>query len=453
MTHIACFILFNFAPMIHKIASYINKNKLFEKSNRLLLAVSGGGDSMALLNIILKLGYDCEVAHVNFQLRGDDSDADTALVEKVCAEHKLILHVKTVDTMAYAREHKQSMEMAAREIRYDFFAELMKERKLDYLVVAHHRNDVVETFFINLMRGTGLRGLSGIKAKTGNIVRPLLGISRADVENYLEENNLEYRTDKSNFDTEIKRNQIRHVMIPDFEAQKPGFTDIMQRTIERLRESELLANAYVQDWKLANVKQEGDVVFIDKSALYNSVSPSEILFQILNPLGFSVSIIDELVAKSDWRVGAFFESESYRLTIDRTHFIIDKKGENKSEYFIEKVEQFISIPIKMDFVFLKNNSDFKLEKRADIAFLDADKLTFPLVLRLWKNSDVFCPIGMKGKSKKLSDFFIDNKFSQNQKENTWLLCSGDDIVWVVGYRLDERYKVTDKTQSILMIAL
>ena len=439
--------------MIHKVVKYIDTHKLFQHDDKLLLAVSGGADSMAMLHLMLELGYSCEVAHVNFQLRGDESDADTALVEKVCASHNLVLHKKTIDTMSYAREHKQSMEMAAREIRYDFFAEIMSARNLDYLVVAHHRDDVVETFFINLMRGTGLRGLSGIKVKTGNIVRPLLEVSRADIENYIAENILEYRTDKSNFDTEIKRNHIRHVLLPDLEQQKLGFTYIMQRTITRLRESELLANAYVEDWKKANVTQQNDVLYIDQKALYDSVSPSEILFQIISPYGFSVAVIDELVSKSDWRVGAFFEANDYRLTVDRTHFIIDKIETERSEYIIENGNQVLDIPLIMSFSFLENDSSFKLEKRADIAFIDAEKLTFPLKLRLWQNSDTFCPIGMGGKSKKLSDFFIDNKFSQNQKENTWLLCSGDDIVWVIGYRLDERYKVVDDTKSILKIIL
>ncbi len=407
---------------------FIENHQLLKKEDRLLLAVSGGGDSMAMLDIMTEEGFYCEVAHVNFQLRGEHSLRDAALVRQVSEAKDLVFHYKSIDTMAYAEKHKISMEMAAREIRYDFFEEILKECQLDYVVVAHHRDDVVETFFINLMRGTGLRGLSGILPKKDKIVRPLLNVSHQDIINYLETRNLDYCTDESNFDTTILRNQIRHGIIPDFEEKKQGFSEIMQRTIARLRESEAVVSAYVEDWKTKNMNRQGDVLLLNKKALYTSVSPSEILFHILQPLGFPIAVIDEVAAQPLMRVGARFETGKYRLTIDRDSLIIDQKGKEKGEFLIAPFSQKLERPMRMELFFFEREESFELIKDHKIAYLDADKLTYPLTLRRWQEGDVFCPIGMAGKQKKVSDYFIDNKFSLPEKENAWLLCSGDNIV-------------------------
>lgn len=435
------------------IRQYITEHQLFDKETKLLLAVSGGGDSMAMLDILHAEGYYCEVAHVNFQLRGESSDADEALVSSVCEAKGLTLHTMTSDTRQYAQDNKMSIEMAAREIRYDFFDTLMNSHKLDCVVIAHHHNDVVETFFINLMRGTGLRGLSGISPKNGRVVRPLLSVSHHDLISYLEERQLDYCTDETNFDTTILRNEIRHKIIPDFEEKKQGFAEIMQRTVGRLRQSEAVVNAYVQDWKDKFIKEENDELLIPKGPLYDSVSPSEILFHLLQPKGFSIAVIDELASQSAMRVGARFETRKYRLTVDREYLIVDFKSISGKNYIIEKVSATLNEPIPMLISLVERTADFKLIKDAKVALLDADILTFPLTLRHWQEGDAFCPIGMGGKQKKVSDYFIDQKFSIPQKEKAWLLCSGDDIVWVVGHRLDERYKLTEKTRSILKITL
>ena len=432
---------------------YIAEHQLFDKDSRLLLALSGGGDSMALLHLLLDEGYHFEVAHVNFQLRGQASNDDEALVVKVCQEKGLKLHIHSVDTNSYAQQNKMSIEMAARDIRYDFFEGLMDQHKLDCVAVAHHRNDVVETFFINLMRGTGLRGLSGIAPRNGRVVRPLLSVSHQELITYLEDRNLDYCTDQSNFDTSILRNEIRHQVIPHFEEMKGGFTEIMQRTVGRLRESEAVVDAYVQDWISRYVKEENGELLIPMADLYAAVSPSEILFHILQPKGFSIAVIDELSSQNNKRVGARFEAAAYRLIVDRDKLMLGPKEVEDVSYFIDKDLSRVQEPVPMQLDVIDVDDDFQLIKDSKIALLDADRLTFPLTLRHWCEGDVFCPIGMGGKQKKVSDFFIDKKFSIPQKEKTWLLCSGADIVWIVGHRLDERYKYTKGTKSLLKITL
>lgn len=434
-----------------KLIESIKSQRLFSKMDKLLLAVSGGADSMAMLHLLVDEGYTCEVAHVNFQLRGEESDGDALLVERVASDLGLEFHLLSVDTLAYASEHKLSMEMAARTIRYDFFDDLLHHRSLDYVVVAHHKNDVVETFFINLMRGTGLRGLAGIEAKKGRVVRPLLYSSHQELLDYLVANNFEYRTDASNFDTTIKRNKLRQDLIPKFEVEKPGFNDIMLRTIGRLCESERIVNAFVKDWKSKHLEMKEDVTEIPKQALYDSVSPSAILFDVLQPLGFSNAVIDDLAAQPDKRVGAIFESGLFRLTVDRDNLIIDEYQHFEDSFMIAFDTTKIQVPLAMHFSILTNETAF--ERTSLIANLDFDLLQFPMTLRKWQEGDVFSPIGMKGRKKKVSDFFIDNKFSIPEKERTWLLCSGDNIVWVVGHRLDDRYKVNAETKRIYRIKL
>lgn len=433
--------------------SYIEEHQLFDKDAKLLLAVSGGGDSMAMLDLLHKEGYHCEIAHVNFQLRGIHSDRDEALVKAVCKAKGLKLHSMRISTRLYAMENKLSIEMAAREIRYDFFEQILKTHKLDCVAVAHHRNDVVETFFINLLRGTGLKGLGGIAPKNGNIVRPLLSLTHQDLISYLDEHNLEYCTDETNFDTTILRNEIRHHIIPDFEEKKQGFTGIMQRTISRLRQSEAVVIAYVQEWKEKHVLDKDGDLYIPMETLYSSVSASEILFNLLQPLGFSIAVIDELAANDSLRVGARFDSSKYRLIVDREYLIIGNKNVKRLTYDIDKESQKLEVPLTMVISLFFKSKSFKLVRDEKIALLDCDKLKFPLKMRRWQEGDVFCPIGMGGQQKKISDYFIDQKFSIPEKEKTWLLCSGEDIVWVVGHRLDERYKVTDETKSIFEIRL
>ncbi len=434
------------------IQNYINKQQLFDKNNRLLLAVSGGADSMAMLYLLTELGYTCEVAHVNFQLRGQASDDDEALVRAVCEKFHLVLHLKSIDTHAYAQHHKISVEMAARDIRYSFFEDLLNHKALDCVVVAHHRDDVVETFFINMMRGTGLRGLSGIQPKNGHIVRPFLECTHQELIHYLDEKDVPYCVDKTNFDTAILRNKLRHDIIPEMENRKPGFGIIMQGTIARLRASEDVVVAYVNEWKIKHTRQEKKCFYINKEALYQSVSPSELLFRLLQPFKFPVNTLDEIAEKSQWRTGAQFLSSDYVLTVDRDYFIVAPLDAENETFVIADVDGFLDLPLTIKAELL-NSDKYEIIKKTQHAYFDRAKIIFPLTLRHWQVGDVFSPFGMKGKQKKLSDYFIDEKIPQPEKENIWLLCSGVEIIWVVAYRSDERFRITDATTEILHLQL
>lgn len=433
-----------------KVQKYIEKQQLFHPQQRLLIALSGGGDSMALLHLMLDLAYPCEVAHVNFQLRGAASDQDEALVRRICDDHALVLHLKSVDTEAYAKEHKCSIEMAARDIRYAFFEEVLKERCLDYVLVAHHQDDVVETFFINLLRGTGLSGLSGMEAMRQHIVRPLLECTHQELLQYLEEHHLPYCTDSTNFDTAILRNKLRHDIIPEMETRKAGFGTLMQSTVGRLKEAEKVVLAYVLQWQKDYTYTNENRFYIDKKALFDSASPSELLYRLLQSYHFPVSIVDAIAKGGCLRVGARFYAQDHVLTIDRHDLVVAPIGDATAHFRVRNMLDFQNAPLPFKASIVDRKECF-FSSSPQFAYFDADLLTFPFMLRRWKRGDVFFPFGMKGKQKKVSDFFIDNKVSQPEKEAAWLLCQAEDIMWVVGYRSDDRFRVSEATKRVLLL--
>ena len=435
-----------------KVQEYIEEQHLFTPDQRLLIALSGGGDSMALLHIMLDLGYDFEVAHVNFKLRGAASDRDEAMVRQRCEELGVKLHFMQEDTEAYAALHRCSIEMAARDIRYDFFDRLITEHCLDLVLVAHHRDDVVETFFINLMRGTGLSGLSGISPLKGKVARPLLNCSHQELLSYLDERDLSYCTDHTNFDTAILRNKLRHDIIPEMEERKPGFGVIMQGTVGRLKEAEKLLVALVDEWRKMYTSIKQDHLYIDKDALYRSASPSEILFRLLQAYQFKTSIIDTVAMNEGLRVGARFYGGEYVLTVDRDYLVVSPITAGDENFTIEDLNDFRKAPLDLS-VSIVNREQCHFETSSRVAYFDADLIRFPLTMRRWQQGDAFSPFGMQGKQKKVSDFFIDNKVSQPEKEAAWLLLQGTDILWVLAYRSDERFKVSTATQEVLRIEI
>lgn len=434
-----------------KVQAYINQEHLFTKTNRLLIALSGGGDSMALLHLMKELDYSFEVAHVNFHLRGEASNRDEALVKNVCKQMGLKLHLMEEDTELYAVNNKCSIEMAARDIRYAFFDKIMNASQLDYVLVAHHQDDVVETFFINLMRGTGLSGLTGMDALRQRIVRPLLTCTHQELLHYLDDNNWPYCTDHTNYDTAILRNKLRHDIIPDFEERKPAFRHVMQRTIGRLKEAEKLVVAYAEQWKAEHCFMKNACFYIEKQALYDSASVSELLYRLLQPYQFSPAVIDAIAAARNARTGARFYSENYVLTIDRDALIVAEIPAVEI-FTVRSVEDFKKLPLGVDAEFL-DKEECKFSASRAYAYFDVASFSFPLTLRRWQQGDVFYPFGMNGKKKKVSDFFIDEKLSQSDKEHTWLLCQGEDVMWIVGWRSDHRFRVGDASEKVLRLCL
>ena len=433
--------------MIEKVRSYIKENQLLKPDDRVIVGLSGGMDSMTLIDVLLSLGYNCMAVHCNFHLRGEESERDAAFVEQWCESAKVGLVSVDFDTYRYAAEHKISIEMAARELRYKWFEDIRKEHHADAIAVAHHRDDLAETVLLNLIRGTGIRGLSGISPKNNSIVRPLLGISRDEIEAYVDERKLPFIFDSSNSDDAFVRNFLRLNVIPLLEKINPSVKNAIYRTAQHVGEARKIYDFYVENQKKAIFTDNR----IDIDKLKTTLSPATMLFEILSPFGFNASVIEDICQCLDSIPGKVFYSNDYRLIKDRKDLILDKiSDENFSqrEYAIDKVSQEITDPIRLKISFLSGN--ITINKDARFLYADADKLSFPLTLRKWQPGDWFIPFGMKGR-KKLSDFFTDRKFSLPDKENAWVLTSDEDIVWVVGERSDDRFKITESTENVLVM--
>ena len=423
----------------HDVQRFIDEKHLFNVQGKVLVALSGGADSVALLRILLSLGYTCECAHCNFHLRGLESDRDETFVRNLCEEHSTPLHVTHFDTSAYAKEHHLSIEMAARELRYDWFEQIRKETGASVIAVAHHRDDSVETFLLNLMRGTGINGLKGIPVKNGYIVRPLLSVSREEILDYLQAIHQDYVTDSTNLEDEYMRNKIRLNILPLMKEVNPSVMETIQETTFRLSE---VASIYQQDrieaiaHKVISISSE--LLRISLVDILEDVAPISLLHEILFPKGFNASQIrDVFRSLSSSQSGKRFFSAEWEVLRDREYLWIQKKGSSQSnpELIIEEVERTPSFVIPRD---------------KHIACLDADKLNHPLTIRKWERGDKFVPLGMTGK-KNVSDYLTDKKFSLFQKDNQYVVCYGEDIVWLVNERLDNRFRVTERTKRILKI--
>lgn len=432
---------------ISRVEQYIVANGLLAGGEKIIVGVSGGADSVALLDILHSFGLECVVAHCNFHLRGEESNRDAFFVEELCKKYNLKYERIDFDTEAYAAINSVSIEMAARELRYNWFEQLRVIHMADKIAVAHHRDDSVETILLNLVRGTGIRGLTGIVPVNGYVIRPLLCVSRDEIIEYLKDRRMSFVDDSTNNEDMYARNKIRLNVIPMLEAINPSAKESINKTAEHLTQ---VANIYYM--YMAQVKAN---IFADNkiniSMLVQYLEPEAILFELLSPYGFNSATVRQIFESVISQSGKIFYSETHELLKDRGYLILKKKDSLKIErYNIHKDETTISRPIHLKIERAPVNGDLSIEKNPDIIYIDADKLTYPLTLRKWKQGDWFMPFGMKGK-KKVSDYFSDNKFSLFDKEAAWLLCSGDDIVWIVGHRADERFRVTDKTTEIVKI--
>lgn len=433
--------------MLQKLQNHINKNLPFLNGKKLLIAVSGGIDSMVLVHLLHQLKLDISVAHCNFNLRGKESDEDTEFVKSECNRYNIKLFINHFDTNEYADLHKLSIQVAARQLRYDWFNEVLKKEGFDYLLTAHHLDDSIETFLINFTRGTGLEGLTGIPQQNGKIVRPLLPFSREEIETFANENGIKWREDSSNASDKYLRNKLRHNVIPILKELNPGFTDAFQQTLENLKQ----ANSMVDDAsRIVYRKVVEDVNYQKKINLTElMVLPNykAYLYQWLKPFGFTAweDIYDLVDAQS----GKQIFSEHYRLLKDRNELILAEKNESESEIFpVYEDRVNLNVPLK---IAVCNKGDISLEQKGFI-FVDKDTLKFPLTFRKWQEGDYFYPSGMTGK-KKLSKYFKDEKYSLIDKENTWLLCSENEVVWIVGKRADRRFLANETTQTIIKIEL
>lgn len=410
---------------------------------KLLVAISGGIDSVVLTHLLHSHSTELLLAHCNFQLRGEESDGDEAFVHDFAKTLGIPLEVKRFDTHQYAIAHQLNTQLAARELRYEWFYELLETHHCDALATAHHANDNLETFLINLSRGSGLDGLLGIPQQTDKIVRPLLQWSRQQIYDYAEAHRLQWREDSSNSSNKYVRNVIRHEVIPQMAAVHPNYLENFNQTQEYLHQSARFIDFYIEEWRKSCFSprpQEGGLsvpIAIDTEKLQTAPEIDLVLHKLFYPYGFgNVKDLKNLL----------FNAEAGKQLLSATHSLVkDSKGAWLKELTAE------SLPPTLTYEEL--TPPFHITKGdPNIAFIDADKLTAPLTLRQKQAGDFFYPIGL-GVKKKLSKFFIDEKYSQVARENQWLLCSGEDIVWVIGKRLDERFKITENTQRILKVVV
>jgi len=432
---------------------YLSTKLLLEGSEKILLAVSGGADSVVMLDLFAKAGYRCGIAHCNFHLRDTHSDKDEALVKKLAEKYNFPYFKIDFDTRKYAKENSISIEMAARDLRYEWFEKVRKKNDYDYIAVAHHSDDIIETFFLNLVRGTGIRGLSGIKAISGKIIRPLLFTSRTDILQYIKQNNLEYREDASNNDVLIKRNKLRKEIIPQLADINPSYRENILKTIKILDETQNVLQEKVDEFRKELINRQDEILYFDIQKILKSKNPEFYLFELLYPYGYNAAQVSDVYNSLNGNSGKVFYSAKYQLVKDRQFLILSPLSKTMPEQtvYLSEHQTETKINQKLKLKIEQYSYQTNYPKDSKIAVLDKDKLQFPLTVRKWQAGDYFYPLGMN-KKKKLSDFFIDNKFSRTEKENTYVILSNNDIIWIVGYRIDNRYKIVSETKNILQIA-
>ncbi len=434
--------------MLRQFKQFANDNNLFDRNHRLLAAVSGGADSVVMLHLLAQCQLKVAVAHCNFQLRGADADGDEEFVRQLAAKYQMPFFSIRFNTLAYADEHHLSVEMAARELRYNWFAQLATEHHYDRILTAHHLNDNIETLLLNLSRGTGINGLCGIAAANGNIVRPLLFATRTQIEEYARLNNLSFRTDSTNFSDDYQRNIIRHRIVPVMKQINPSFEDRMLKNFKHIRQAADIYNWYVGKVQANVLKTDGKSCTIDIKNLMQQPFAEAVLFECLKPYGFNGSQVADIIKTVGLKSGNTFQSATHCLLVDRSLIVVEPAEQSEFEPIVIYSPQNIdSLGLTMRVVPI---ADFVLDKRRNVACLDIDKLHFPLTIRRWQHGDFFYPIGMT-KAQKLSDFFINNKVNVFDKKRVMVLTSGERIVWLIGYRPDNRFKIDNSTQRVLVV--
>ena len=423
--------------LMKKVKEFIEKEDLFSKQDKILVALSGGADSVALTRILITLGYHCEAAHCNFELRGEESDRDEDFVRNFCRSLNIKCHSIHFETRRYAAQQSISIEMAARELRYNWFSKICEESDCQVVAVAHHKDDSVETMLLNLIRGTGINGLLGIRPKNGNVVRPLLCASRQEVVEYLHRMNQTYVTDSTNLEDEYTRNKIRLNLLPLMEEINPSVKDGLVKTSSYLND---ISKVYQQA-----IKESIDRIFITPEKeisiekLMNEPAPQALLFEVLSPLGFNSTQVEEVYGSLNGQPGKRFISSQWQVVKDRDLLLIEKvkTANDKPQIIFEEVLL---------------TKEFVIPKDKNTACFDANKFKGVISIRKWEKGDYFIPFGMKGK-KLVSDFMTDSKFSLLKKEQQWVLSCNDQIAWLIGERTDNRFRIDDSTQKVIIAKL
>jgi tRNA(Ile)-lysidine synthase len=437
--------------MLRTVKRYIERNNLLKSGGKVVVGLSGGADSTVLLSILSRLGYDCLAAHCNFHLRAKESDRDEKFAYEFAASLRIPFFKQEFDTRTIAKERGISIEMAARNLRYDWFEELRKNEDAVAIAVGHHQDDSVETLLLNLIRGTGIKGLTGIKPRNGQLIRPLLCVSKEDILQYAHAEKLPFIDDSSNSLQEFTRNKIRLLVIPLLKTLNPSINEALVQTMYNLNEAAKVYEAEIEKKKKIVFDKESGCIHIPLLKAFPS--PETLLFELLKDFGFGKEVILEIYKAINSQPGKTFYSNTHRLVKDRDAFLLTSHEDEKEKgkiYLIQSNETgIIELPFRME---ITCTDEFAIQFQRHIACLDKDKLRFPLLLRKWEPGDRFIPLGMKG-FQKLSDFFTNRKINKLQKEKIWVLLSGEDVVWIVNYRIDDRFKIDLHTKNAYVIRI
>ena len=442
--------------MLQAVSKYIEDHSLLSPGSTVVVGFSGGADSVVLLHVLKSLGYVCVAAHCNFHLRGEESLRDERFSRAVAEQMTVPFEQIDFDTFHHAEVHKLSIEMAARELRYRWFEELRVRWNAEAIAVGHHRDDCVETVLLNLVRGTGIRGLVGIRAHSGRVVRPLLSIEKEEILRYIEAHRLHYVTDSTNLEEVYVRNKLRLQVLPLLAEINPSVSEAIQRTATNLLQVEKVYNDTIQRAKKNVLSEREGHYYIRIDLLKQFASPGALLYEILSDYSFNPSVIEKVKEALDAQPGKLFYSSTHRLLKDREYLILtlwtDGLDPEEAEILISADKKLFQGVITLQIDTFLNTPGLVFERNEDVAYFDADRLKPTLRLRKWREKDWFIPFGMNGRQK-ISKYFKDHKFNKVEKEAAWLLCSGEEVVWIVGKRADNRFRVVEETTNICRITL
>jgi tRNA(Ile)-lysidine synthase len=462
--------------LLYRFTNYIQLKKLFEKKDHLILAVSGGADSVALCELCFQAGFDFEIAHCNFQLRGEESERDEKFVVQLAEKYHKNISVKKFDTKEYAEENKISIQVAARELRYKWFLKICYYKAFGdnlnekpdwritinsgnpkvYLLTAHHANDNIETLLMNFFKGTGIKGLRGIQP--GNelmpwIIRPLLFARRQEILKFLKENNLQFVEDSSNASDKYTRNYFRHQLIPSIEKVFPKVEENLIGNLERFREIKVLYQQSVDLHKKKLLEQKGNEIHIPVLKLLKTEPLKTVVYEIIKDFGFTSHQTEEVIHLLKSESGKHISSATHKILKNRNWLIISPIHNQIAEHIlINETDREINFESGRLMIKKEEMRDGKIPSSNSIAMLDMENISFPLLLRKWKQGDYFYPLGMQ-KKKKLSKFFIDQKMSLTEKENIWVIESNKRIMWIIGKRIDDRFKIKEKTKKVVLLEI
>lgn len=437
--------------MTEKFLNFIYSVLKLKKDDKVLLAVSGGIDSMVMMHLFFKAGISSGIAHCNFCLRGSDSDLDEELVRNTASLYNLPFYSKRFDTREYAKSKGYSLQMAARELRYSWFEEIRKINGYNYIAIAHNLNDNIETILINTIRGTGIAGLTGIKPVNVNIIRPLLYADREEISRYCRENNIPFREDRTNNETKYVRNKLRHKIIPLLKEINPSLSETLAENAERMSDAYELITKIVAGFRNESVKEHPDRISIDIRALQEWSENSVFLYELFRMLGLPDVPLRDLRSVINGSTGRMVFAGSKRIVKNRDELLIVSVQPLKEEYYsINDFAGLIHIPFIESALIAEKTKEFKITPEERTAYLDYDMLKFPLTIRKWDKGDYFYPFGMNHR-KKLSDYLTDIRMSLIDKEKVYVMLSGGDIAWIIGYRTDNRFRITDSTTRVLIL--